>query len=92
MSKPVYNCIVFTLKEQKRGVVMDKLTESLIKHLCPTCCGNCDKGAVIIQTKEMLQLYCPDYKPNRDKIRKLAYKDSKTITAQRSKAIMDLNI
>nr|DAQ15452.1 MAG TPA: hypothetical protein [Caudoviricetes sp.] len=71
---------------------MDKLTESLIKHLCPTCCGNCDKGAVIIQTKEMLQLYCPDYKPNRDKIRKLAYKDSKTITAQRSKAIMDLNI
>jgi hypothetical protein len=71
---------------------MDKLTESLIKHLCPTCCGNCDKGAVIIQTKEMLQLYCPDYKPNRDKIRKLAYKDSKTITAQRGKAIMDLNI
>lgn len=71
---------------------MDKLTESLIKHLCPTCCGNCDKGAVIIQTKEMLQLYCPDYKPNRDKIRKLAYKDSKTITAQRSKSIMDLNI
>lgn len=71
---------------------MDKLTESLIKYLCPTCCGNCDKGAVIIQTKEMLQLYCPDYKPNRDKIRKLAYKDSKTITAQRSKAIMDLNI
>lgn len=71
---------------------MDKLTESLIKHLCPTCCGNCDKGAVIIQTKEMLQLYCPDYKPNRDKIKKLAYKDSKTITAQRSKSIMDLNI
>lgn len=71
---------------------MDKLTESLIKHLCPTCCGNCDKGAVIIQTKEMLQLYCLDYKPNRDKIRKLAYKDSKTITAQRGKALMNLNI
>ncbi len=71
---------------------MDKLTESLIKHLCPTCCGNCDKGAVIIQTKEMLQLYCPDYKPNKEKIRELAYKDSKTITAQRGKAIMDLNI
>lgn len=43
---------------------MDKLTESLIKHLCP----------------------------NRDKIRKLAYKDSKTITAKRSKTIMGLNI
>lgn len=71
---------------------MDKLTESLIKHLCPTCCGKCDKGAVIIQTKEMLQLYCPDYKPNKEKIRELAYKDSKTITAQRSKAIMNLNI
>lgn len=71
---------------------MCKLTESLIKHLCPTCCGNCDKGAVIIQTKEMLQLYCPDYKPNKEKIRELAYKDSKTITAQRGKALMNLNI
>ena len=72
---------------------MDKLTESLIKHLCPTCQGICDKGAVITQTKEMLQLYCPDYKPDKGKIKSLAYKDSKVnITAQRSKAIMDLNI
>lgn len=72
---------------------MDKLTESLIKHLCPTCQGICDKGAVIIQTKEMLQLYCPDYRPNKEKIKSLAYKDSKVnITAQRGKAIMDLNI
>lgn len=72
---------------------MDKLTESLIKHLCPTCCGNCDKGAVIIQTKEMLQLYCLDYKPDKEKIKSMAYKDSKVnITAQRSKSIMDLNI
>jgi hypothetical protein len=72
---------------------MCKLTESLIKHLCPTCCGNCDKGAVIIQTKEMLQLYCPDYKPDKEKIKSLAYKDNKAnITAQRSKSIMDLNI
>jgi hypothetical protein len=72
---------------------MDKLTESLIKHLCPTCQGTCDKGAVIIQTKEMLQLYCPDYKPDKGKIKSLAYKDSKVnITAQRKKALMDLNI
>ncbi len=71
---------------------MDKLTESLIKHLCPTCQGTCDKGLVIIKTKDTIELHCPDYKPNRDKIKKLAYKDSKTITAQRSKSIMDLNI
>ena len=71
---------------------MDKLTESLIKHLCPTCQGICDKGLVIIKTKDTIELYCPDYKPNRDKIRKLAYKDSKTITAQRGKALMNLNI
>lgn len=48
---------------------MDKLTESLIKHLCPTCQGICDKGLVIIKTKDTIELYCPDYKPNRDKIR-----------------------
>lgn len=71
---------------------MDKLTESLIKHLCPTCQGKCDKGLVIIKTKDTIELNCPDYKPNRDKIRKLAYKDSKTITAQRGKALMNLNI
>lgn len=71
---------------------MDKLTESLIKHLCPTCCGNCDKGLVIIKTKDTVELHCPDYKPNKEKIRELAYKDSKTITAQRGKALMNLNI
>ena len=72
---------------------MCKLTESMLKHLCITCCGECNKGAVIIQTKEMLQLYCPDYKPNREIIKKLAYQDNKVnITARKSKALMDLNI
>lgn len=72
---------------------MDKLTESLIKHLCPTCCGECDKGLVIIKTKDTVELHCPDYQPNKEKIKSMAYKDSKVnITAQRSKAIMDLNI
>ena len=41
----------------------------------------------------MLQLYCPDYKPDKEKIKNMAYKDNKVnITAQRGKAIMDLNI
>ena len=72
---------------------MDKLTESMLKHLCITCCGNCDKGAVITQTKEMLQLYCPDYKPDKEKIKSLAYKDNKAnITAHKGKASMNLNI
>lgn len=72
---------------------MDKLTESLIKHLCPTCCGECDKGLVIIKTKDTIELHCPDYKPNKGRIKSLAYKDSKVnITAQRGKAIMNLNI
>lgn len=72
---------------------MCKLTESLIKHLCPTCQGECYKGLVIIKTKEMLQLYCPDYKPSREMIKKLAYRDNKVnITARKSKALMDLNI
>ena len=72
---------------------MDKLTESLIKHLCTTCSGICDKGIVITQTEDMLQLYCPDYKPNREIIKKLAYQDNKVnITARKSKALMDLNI
>ena len=72
---------------------MDKLTESLTKHLCTTCAGICDKGIVITQTEDMLQLYCPDYKPNRERIKEKAYKDNKiNITAQRSKALMDLNI
>lgn len=72
---------------------MDDLSESMIKHLCPTCCGICDKGIVITQTEDMLQLYCPDYKPNREIIKKLAYQDNKVnITARKSKALMDLNI
>lgn len=72
---------------------MDKLTESLIKHLCPTCSGICDKGIVITQTEDMLQLYCPDYKPNREIIKKLAYQDNKAnITEHKGKALMDLNI
>ena len=72
---------------------MDKLTESLIKHLCPTCQGTCDKGLVIIKTKDTTELYCPDYKPNREIIKKLAYQDNKSnITARKSKALMDLNI
>lgn len=71
---------------------MHKLTESLIKHLCPTCQGDCNKGLVIIKTKDTVELHCPDYQPNKEKIRKLAYKDSKTITAQRGKALMNLNI
>lgn len=72
---------------------MDKLTESLIKHLCPTCQGICDKGLVIIKTKDTIELHCPDYKPDKEKIKRMAYKDSKVnITAQRGKAIMDLNI
>lgn len=72
---------------------MCKLTESLIKHLCPTCCGECDKGLVIIKTKDTVELHCPDYKPDKEKIKILAYKDTKVnITAQRGKAIMDLNI
>ena len=72
---------------------MDSLSESMTKHLCTTCCGICDKGIVITQTEDMLQLYCPDYKPDKEKIKSLVYKDNKVnITAQRSKAIMDLNI
>ena len=72
---------------------MDSLSESMTKHLCPTCCGICDKGIVITQTEDMFQLYCPDYKPNREMIKKLAYKNSKiNITAHKGKALMDLNI
>ena len=72
---------------------MDSLSESMIKHLCTTCSGICDKGIVITQTEDMLQLYCPDCKPDKEKIKNMAYKDNKVnITAQRGKAIMDLNI
>lgn len=49
---------------------MDKLTESLIKHLCPTCQGKCDKGLVIIKTKDTIELHCPDYKPDKEKIKR----------------------
>lgn len=72
---------------------MDSLSESMTKHLCPTCCGECDKGIVIIKTQDTTELYCPDYKPNREIIKKLEYKDNKAnITARKSKALMDLNI
>lgn len=72
---------------------MDSLSENMTKHLCTTCCGTCDKGIVITQTEDMLQLYCPDYKPNREIIKKLAYQDNKAnITAHKGKALMDLNI
>ena len=72
---------------------MDSLSESMTKHLCTTCCGICDKGIVITQTEDMLQLYCPDYKPDREMIKKLAYQNNKAnITARKSKALMDLNI
>lgn len=72
---------------------MDSLSESMTKHLCPTCCGICDKGIVITQTEDMLQLYCPDYKPNKEKIKEKAYRDNRVnITAHKGKALMDLNI
>ena len=72
---------------------MDSLSESMTKHLCPTCCGICDKGIVIIKTQDTTELYCPDYKPNRERIKEKAYKDNKiNITAHKGKALMDLNI
>lgn len=72
---------------------MHKLTESLIKHLCPTCQGDCNKGLVIIKTKDTVELHCQDYRPNKEKIESMAYKDNKVnITAQRGKTIMNLNI
>ena len=72
---------------------MDSLSESMTKHLCTTCSGICDKGIVIIKTQDTTELYCPDYKPNREIIKKLAYQDNKAnITARKSKALMDLNI
>ena len=46
---------------------MDSLSESMTKHLCTTCCGVCDKGIVIIKTQDTTELYCPDYKPNKEK-------------------------
>lgn len=67
---------------------MDSLSESMTKHLCPTCCG-----IVIIKTQDTTELYCPDYKPDKGRIKSLAYKDNKAnITARKSKALMDLNI
>lgn len=72
---------------------MDILSESMTKHLCTTCAGVCDKGIVITQTEDMLQLYCPDYKPNKEKIKEKAHRDNKAnITAHKGKALMDLNI
>lgn len=72
---------------------MDSLSESMTKHLCPTCCGICDKGIVITKTQDTTELYCPDYKPNSEMIKKLAYRDNKAnITARKGKALMDLNI
>lgn len=72
---------------------MDSLSESMTKYLCPTCCGECDKGLVIIKTKDTVELHCPDYKPDKGRIKSMAYKDNKAnITARKSKALMDLNI
>lgn len=72
---------------------MDSLSESMIKHLCPFCKAICDKGIVITKTQDTTELYCPDYKPNREMIKKLAYQDNKAnITAHKGKALMDLNI
>ena len=72
---------------------MDSLSESMTKHLCPFCKAICDKGIVIIKTQDTTELYCPDYKPDREMIKKLAYKNSKVnITAHKGKALMDLNI
>lgn len=72
---------------------MDSLSESIKKHLCPFCTANCNKGIVIIKTQDTTELYCPDYKPDREKIKEKAYKDNKiNITAHKGKALMDLNI
>ena len=72
----IVDCIVFI---QKKVLYMDSLSESMTKHLCPTCCGICDKGIVIIKTQDTTELYCPDYKPNREIIKKLAYQDNEDI-------------
>ena len=73
---------------------MCNLTESMLKHLCTTCKGICEKGVTLIKTEDTLELHCCDYKPDKQKIKELAYKDNKkvNITATRSKSLMNLNI
>lgn len=69
------------------------MLETYKKYICSNCKGNCDKGIVIIKTRDATESYCPDYKPDREKIKEKAYKDNKVnITAKKSKALMNLNI
>lgn len=72
---------------------MNSLSESMTKHLCPFCTANCDREIIIIKAQDITELYCSDYKPNKEKIKEKAYRDSKVnITAHKGKALMNLNI
>ena len=58
LRRGIRNSFSLFLRCYKRGgIYMDSLSESMTKHLCPTCCGECDKGLVIIKTKDTVELH-----------------------------------
>ena len=57
------------------------MTDTMIKYLCSTCKGNCERGLTIIRTKDTIELKCFDYVPDKSKI--IGYKEPLVVTAKR---------
>lgn len=61
------------------------------KYLCSTCKSKlCDKGIVIVRYKDIRLAKCTDYEKDETKVQ--GYKKPEEITANKSKALMRLNI
>lgn len=58
------------------------MTKTMIKYLCSTCKGNCERGITIIRTEDTIELKCFDYVPDKSRIE--GYRKPLQVTAKRS--------
>lgn len=63
------------------------MTDTMIKYLCSTCKGKCNKTIVITKKGDITELRCYDYVPDRSKIK--GYEEPPRVTAKR-KYVMEV--
>lgn len=57
------------------------MTDTMIKYLCSTCKGKCNRTIVIAKKEDGVELRCYDYVPDKSKIK--GYERPLMVTAKR---------
>lgn len=57
------------------------MTDTMIKYLCSTCKGKCNRTIVIAKKGDTTELRCYDYVPDKSKIK--GYEKPLSVTAKR---------